>query len=83
MRLIAQANSILEDTADLQRLVNASVRLMSVYQQGLQTLQRLRTGGRQEVVVQHIHVTDGGQALVAGHVKPGGGPMSDGEPDEK
>src|SRR4051812_9315910 len=33
---------------------------------------RLRNGGRQTVVVQHVSVADGGQAVVAGHVAPAG-----------
>jgi hypothetical protein len=40
-----------------------------VYQDGLVTLQRWRTGGRQEVVVQHVQVNEGGQAVVAGTIK--------------
>jgi hypothetical protein len=38
---------------------------------GALTLQKLKTGGRQTVVVQHVQVNDGGQAVVAGRV--GGG----------
>jgi hypothetical protein len=50
------------------RLANAIGRLMSTYQQGLLTFQRLRSGGKQTVVVQHVHVNEGGQAVVAGKV---------------
>lgn len=35
-------------------------------------LQRLRTGGRQVVQVQHVQVNEGGQAVVAGTVATGG-----------
>jgi hypothetical protein len=39
-------------------------------QQGMLTLQRKRTGGYQQVTVEHIHqqvnVTEGGQTVVAG-----------------
>jgi hypothetical protein len=39
-------------------------------QQGVLTLQRKRAGGNQQVTVKHIHqqvhVTEGGQAVVAG-----------------
>jgi hypothetical protein len=51
------------------RLANAAARMMDVFQAGLLTLQRLRTGGRQEVVVQHVQVNEGGQAVVAGSIK--------------
>jgi len=44
--------------------------MSATYQQGLLTLQRKRTGGYQQVTVEHIHqqvnVTQGGQAVVAG-----------------
>lgn len=42
------------------------------YQQGAMTLQRLRSGGQQTVVVQHVQVSEGGQAIVAGEIKAGG-----------
>src|SRR5215210_6748416 len=53
------------------RLANAVGRLMSTYQQGALTVQRLRSGGKQTVVVQHVHVNEGGQAVVAGKVGRG------------
>jgi hypothetical protein len=51
------------------RLMNASARMMGVYQDGLATLAKIRSGGTQTVVVQHVSVGDGGQAVVAGQVK--------------
>jgi hypothetical protein len=51
------------------RLMNASAQMMDSYQRGLLTLERIRSGGRQTVVVQHVNVSDGGQAVVAGQVK--------------
>ncbi|HME20447.1 MAG TPA: hypothetical protein VKI44_03655 [Acetobacteraceae bacterium] len=51
------------------RLFNASARMMTVFQDGLLTLQKIRSGGTQHVVVQHINVGDGGRAVVAGEVK--------------
>ena len=36
------------------------------------TPQRLRSGGQQTVVVQHVQVSEGGQAIVAGEIKAGG-----------
>jgi hypothetical protein len=42
-------------------------------------LLKLKTGGRQNVVVQHVTVTHGGQAVVAGTLtKTGGGSGTDG-----
>jgi hypothetical protein len=53
------------------RLMNASARMMGVYQDGLLTLAKVRSGGQQTVVVQHVNVGNGGQAVVAGQVKAG------------
>ncbi len=53
------------------RMANTAARLMDAYQRGMLTLDRLRTGGRQTVVVQHVTVGDGGQAVVAGSVARG------------
>src|SRR3954463_16662385 len=64
-------------TLNATRLAGAVGRLMSTYQQGLVTLQRLRSGGKQTVVVQHVTVNEGGQAVVAGRVK-GRGPRREG-----
>jgi hypothetical protein len=50
------------------RLVGAITRLQATFQDGALTLQKLRTGGKQTVVVQHVNVRQGGQAVVAGQV---------------
>lgn len=71
MNLISQAHEE-RDPTDIQRVVNSSARLMSVFQHGLQTLQKMRTGGRQEVVVQHVKIEDGGKAVVTGRMDKGG-----------
>jgi hypothetical protein len=51
------------------RMMNASARMMESFQHGMLTIQKVRSGGRQTVVVQHVNVGDGGQAMVAGQVK--------------
>ena len=53
---------------EANRCSNAAARMMKAYQEGLLTLGRMRTGGRQIVTVQHVQVSDGGQAMVAGQV---------------
>ena len=45
-------------------MANAAARMMSVYQDGLLTLQKLRTGGNQTVTVQHVNVQPGAQAVI-------------------
>jgi hypothetical protein len=54
---------------ELKRL-KVSARMMTVAQQGLLALQKLKAGGTQTVVVQHVHVASGGQAVVG--VQSGG-----------
>ena len=63
------------DNLEALRITNASVRLMLAYQCGVRLLQRIRSGGRQVVVVQHVRVSEGGQAVIAGEVqnRSGGG----------
>jgi hypothetical protein len=60
------------DSVEVARLVNAAARVMSAFQQGLLALHRVRTGGTQVVTVQHVHVGDGGQAVVTGAVQTRG-----------
>ena len=84
MKLTAQMNRSLEvmehsrggerEAANVQatRLANSAARLMGAFQQGALTLDRLRNGGRQVVQVQHVTVAEGGQAVVAGRISPGG-----------
>ncbi len=56
---------------ELARLTNAASRLFDVSQGGCVTLQRMKTGGKQHVIVQHVTVSQGGQAVVAGRVEGG------------
>jgi hypothetical protein len=72
---------------EVARLTNAAARLSEVYQSGCITLQKLKTCGRQQVVVQHVNVGPGGQAVVAGRLSrgraPGGGVEKADEPRER
>ena len=52
------------DSIEACRLANSAARLMSAFQDGIATLQRMRTGGNQTVTVQHVNVASGGQAVV-------------------
>ena len=38
-------------------------------QTGMLALQKLHTGGKQTVVVQHVQVSQGGQAVIAGELQ--------------
>ncbi|MBZ5641151.1 MAG: hypothetical protein LAO19_00160 [Acidobacteriia bacterium] len=76
MKLVARGLDGLDGSllpVEMARLTNAAARMMQVYQEALLTLQRIRTGGKQIVVVQHVQVSDGGQAVIAGNMKSGEG----------
>ena len=55
------------------RLMGQMARLMTAYQSGALAIQNMRRGGKQTVVVQHVQVTEGGQAVVVGGNVKGGG----------
>jgi hypothetical protein len=42
----------------------AAARLLHAYATQVETLRRLRSGGSQVVRVEHVHVNEGGQALI-------------------
>jgi hypothetical protein len=60
------------------KLINAACRLMDIYDRKMRTFQKLRSGGRQVVTVQHVQVGGKAQAIVTGNMdmdrKKGGGP---------
>ena len=49
---------------------SASTKLMRTYVSQVEALRRLRQGGSQFVRVEHVHVNEGGQAII-GNVTPG------------
>lgn len=55
----------------VERGVNRMNKLMSLFCRQVDTLKRYREGGKQIIQVQHVHVNEGGQAVV-GNVKTGG-----------
>jgi hypothetical protein len=59
-------------SVEAARSTNAAARAADAFQRGMLTLDRLRNGGRQTVVVQHVNVGNGGQAVVTGALKAGG-----------
>ncbi len=69
MRLAAMVLNFNGAAADLSRLVNASSRTMQAYTEGYLALHKTKAGGKQTVVVQHVHVQEGGQAVVAGELR--------------
>jgi hypothetical protein len=59
--------------AEFARLSNTAAPMFEVFQSGCLTVQKLKTGGRQHVIVQYqqVNVGPGGQALVTGRVRRG------------
>lgn len=53
------------------KLQNQAIKLMRLYSQQLETLDKHRNKGRQKMTVEHVHVYKGGQAIV-GEVTQGG-----------
>jgi hypothetical protein len=49
---------------------SAAARLMRAYAMQVEVLRRLRNGGQQFVRVEHVHVNDGGQAVIGNVTKP-------------
>jgi hypothetical protein len=62
---------------DVPLKVSAAARLMRAYASQVETLRRLRNGGSQIVRVEHVHVNEGGQALIGNVRKDGSGEESE------
>jgi hypothetical protein len=63
------------DPASQAKRLNAAARCMSVYQQGLLTLHKLRQNGNQRITVQYVNVSNGSQAVLGDVVKGGETPI--------
>jgi len=66
---IANSNKNIDDL--FFKLQNQGIKLMRLYNQQLETLDKHRNKGRQKMTVEHVHVYKGGQAIV-GEVTQGG-----------
>src|SRR5215207_8411195 len=86
MKLTAQLNRCVEnmdqgyrpeaqESANVQgtRLAGAIARMQGTFQSGMLALHKMRSGGQQtvRVVHQHVNVSDGAQAVVAGEMNTG------------
>lgn len=72
MKLVGRVGGGGMPVVEESRLANAAARMMQVFQEAFLALQKLKTGGKQTMVVQHVQVSDGGQAVIAGNVRSGG-----------
>lgn len=64
MEMIGSVVPHSDDAAIQNRRLNAAVRCIAVYQQGLLTLRKLKSGGHQRISVQYVKVTDSSQAVI-------------------
>ena len=55
----------------LQECGALAVKLLRTYAAQVEAFARLRRGGEQRVIVQHLHVNEGGQAIVGALSHPG------------
>jgi hypothetical protein len=69
--LNASKAALEQDPVHSVRMMNLSIRAMETFQKGLLTFKRLRGSGEQKITIQHVNVTQGGQAVI-GQVHPGG-----------
>ena len=59
-------------TPTLQECGSLAVKLFRTYTAQVEALARLRRGGEQRVIVQHVNINEGGQAIVGAVNHPGG-----------
>lgn len=74
MAMITLARAILSNQTieGKQANVNQSTKMLRTYIAQMEAIKKYRTGGQQKMVVEHVHVNEGGQAIV-GTVNQGGG----------
>jgi hypothetical protein len=58
----AMGGNLTTDQAD--RLINRTTKLMRTFKAQVEALQKYRTNGQQRITVHHVHVNQGGQALI-------------------
>ena len=73
MKVARMGNSENSSIEALERLMSLTSRLTRTYTTQVEALASYRGKGKQEVNVKHVHVNEGGQAII-GQVSRGGGP---------
>ena len=64
MALLSRVGSAHGGTRNLALYASAAAKLLRTYAIQVETLRRLRGGGAQYVRVEHVHITDNGQAVI-------------------
>lgn len=73
MSCTARAACIENSNLNVDRNVNNLTKLLRLQHETIETLNRYRRKGTQQVIVQHVNVNDGGQAVVGTFQQGGGG----------
>jgi hypothetical protein len=68
MAILGKLDSGFGEEQRIATFASAAARLLRAYAMQMEVLRRLRNGGQQFVRVEHVHVNDGGQAVI-GNVK--------------
>ena len=53
--------------------VNQATKMLRTFTAQIEALKKYRTGGQQKMTVEHVHVNEGGQAIVGTVIQGGGG----------
>ncbi len=62
-----------DDSRIIDLNINRATKLMRLHNETIEALNRYRRKGEQKMIVQHVNVNSGGQAVVASEFTPGGG----------
>lgn len=72
MKSASRAANLNNSTLNVDRNVNNMTKLLRLQHEAIEKLFRYRRKGSQQVIVQHVNVNDGGQAVVGGAFDGGG-----------
>lgn len=73
MQFISRTTCSNQTAAGVDLNINRATKLMRLYNETLDALNKHRRKGEQKVLVQHVNVNDGGQAVVNGQLNQGEG----------
>src|SRR5271169_3107092 len=71
MAVLAKMDSGFVTERRIAAFGSTAARLMKTYAMQMEVLRRLRHGGQQFVRVEHVHINDGGQAVIGNVRRPG------------
>jgi hypothetical protein len=65
MAVLAKLDAAFGTERRIAALASAAARLLKAYAMQVQVLRRLRNGGQQFMRIEHVHINEGGQAIIA------------------